>query len=321
MAKNRSPAYQRYPRDILANPDIVALNYEEYGVYERLRDYIWLEESLPNDERYLANILKIRLNKFQKIFSSIKKLFKIENGKITCPDLDEERQKQAAWRLKSSEGGKETVRRRREKVKGGSQMVQRVVEPKLNSSTSTSTSTSTTNPPPPKNENSNGNGGGKKNGVGEMGFSKFSEEERRKYAKSQTGIKDVNAYVNSLGSKRGDFDGRIEKWMADHCPNCRAYNSDRLSGDPRLPPCPKHGDENFDQWKSRIVERKKSKCRDCRSHLEYPDESPECEKHTEERFNLWIEENLKIRGLDPAQYFTVEAKSAVAEANIEFSAN
>lgn len=324
MAKSKSPAYQRYPRDILANPDIIALEYDEYGVLERLKDFTWLEESLPNDEQYLAKILKISPKKFRKVFSAIEKFFKIEDGKITCPELDEQRLKQAEWRLKSSAGGKETVRRRREKVKGGSEMVQRVVQPDVNSSTSSSISN--TPPPPFETKNSNGNGVGKKNGLGEMGGSKFSEIERRQYAKAQSEIKDVDAYVNSLRSKRGDFDGRIGKWVADNCSNCRAYNSDRHSGSPCVPPCPKHGAENFADWKIKSITRRKKECRQCRKHDEYPDESPVCDKHGDDEilnrnFQSFVASNLKERGLNSADYFAVTdiTTSAVGESEVELS--
>lgn len=264
MARSKSPAYQRYPRDILANPDIMALTFEEYGVYERFRDIIWLEEYLPNDEIYLAKIFKISPKKFRRLFSAIKKLFQIDNEKIRCPELDEERQKQAEWRLKSSEGGRKSVESRRNRVKGGSDMVQRVVEPDVNSSTSISTSTSHT-PYPSLNKNQNGNGCKEENPVCVDIGSKFSEEERRKYADSQFGIKNPAGWL--IKSESGCFDKQIEKWLKN----------------------PRTAVGFNGAWEVKTV------CDDCQRHKDYPDDIKPCWRHDPAKRTIWCEEKRKLR--------------------------
>lgn len=191
-----------------------------------------------------------------------------------------------------------------------------------NSNSNSNININSTPPNPPEAENSNGNGVRKKNGIGRVGGSKFSEEVRRQYAKSQSDIKDVDAYVNSTKSKKGDFDGRVEKWAKENCLGCNYHKNNRLN----VPPCPKHGDESFVDWKNKIIDWKKRECRDCRSYSQYPDESPKCEKHGYEEklnrnFQSLIENNLTTRGLNPADYFSSDFKTlAVDKAKLEFSA-
>lgn len=257
MAINSSPAFQHYPRDEIANPDIAALSPEEFGIYRMLINYIWLKGFLEYEERNLAKILKISPKKFRKVFSAIEKFFKIEDGKVTCPELDEQRLKQAEWRLKSSEGGKETVRRRREKVKGGSEMVQRVVQPDVNSSTSTSTSTSKKHTPLLSQiENLDDNGSETEKRVSVKNGSKFSEDERRKYIQSQ------NWSINPEGwlvkSESGCFDKQIAKWFKNPRPVVG------VNGAGKIEPC---------KW--------------CKKHNDYPDDVKPCPSHQKQQFEDW----------------------------------
>lgn len=138
---NAPPAFQFYVKDWLAQPALAALNHEEFGFLIRLICFLWLEENLIFDEKILARLMHVTPKKFQILFAPMKTFFKIEAGFLYCPQLEEERRKQANWRAKSSIGGQKSAEARR---KGGSNLVATVVQPNGNSSSSSSSSSSTT---------------------------------------------------------------------------------------------------------------------------------------------------------------------------------
>ncbi|HJR06631.1 MAG TPA: DUF1376 domain-containing protein [Pyrinomonadaceae bacterium] len=153
MNKYKAPAFQYYPRDVLMDPRVAAMTLEEFGAYWTLMSYIWLEGSLPLDEKNLARILRVTPDEFRALWPALEKLFRVKGDKITSPELDEQRLKQSEWRTKSAEGGRKSGEVRR--LKGGSQMVQgslkggsRVVEPKRKTSTASSTASSIADPHP-----------------------------------------------------------------------------------------------------------------------------------------------------------------------------
>jgi len=151
-SKSRSPAFQYYPRDTLMNPIIAVMSNEEFGAYWKLVSYIWLEEFLLYDERKLARLLGVPEKKFRKLWVAMEQLFVIDDNKITHPELDQYRQKQAEWREKSRLGGQKSVEGR---SKGGSNLVETNDEPNSNqtstlhlhtaSASSSSSTTSHTN--------------------------------------------------------------------------------------------------------------------------------------------------------------------------------
>lgn len=54
---NKSPAYQWYPKDILASARVAEMSLAEEGAYRRLLDFCWLNGSIPADERRVARIV------------------------------------------------------------------------------------------------------------------------------------------------------------------------------------------------------------------------------------------------------------------------
>jgi uncharacterized protein YdaU (DUF1376 family) len=130
MAREKSPAYQRYPKDYLNDENVVAMTLEEEGAYNRLMDYCWLEGSLPNDMRKLAAMCKnIPAKRMQAIWDAIGGCFTAHPeraDRLVHARLERERDKQAEWRLKSSEGGKRSQANR----KGGSRVVEQPLQPR-----------------------------------------------------------------------------------------------------------------------------------------------------------------------------------------------
>ena len=58
MRKDKSPAYQWYPRDYTSDALVVSMTLEQEGAYRRLLDVEWLEGALPNDPAQLWRLAK-----------------------------------------------------------------------------------------------------------------------------------------------------------------------------------------------------------------------------------------------------------------------
>jgi uncharacterized protein YdaU (DUF1376 family) len=54
---NKSPAFQWYPKDILASARVQEMSLAEEGAYRRLLDYCWLNGSVPRDEKRCARLI------------------------------------------------------------------------------------------------------------------------------------------------------------------------------------------------------------------------------------------------------------------------
>jgi uncharacterized protein YdaU (DUF1376 family) len=145
MYREKAPAYQRYPKDILANRFIAAMTHEEYGAYDRLCLHLWLEGSLPSDKRELAKILKISPKKFQSLWPAMEKVFKVEGDNIISPELEDQRLKQAEHRAKSAEGGRKSGEVRR---KGPSHLVQGPLASGSTLPTASANANANADPPP-----------------------------------------------------------------------------------------------------------------------------------------------------------------------------
>ena len=54
---NKAPAFQWYPKDILASARVQEMSLAEEGAYRRLLDYCWLNGSVPADEKRCARLI------------------------------------------------------------------------------------------------------------------------------------------------------------------------------------------------------------------------------------------------------------------------
>jgi len=142
---NKSPAFQFYPKDFLSDINVSAMNMEERGIYITLLSYCWLEGWLPNASTKLKRICGNPSN-WKESWENVRPCFYENNGKLYHKRLQKEREKQEKWREKSRLGGQISgeVRRKKgkkkRKLKGGSRVVQPIVNqsPTLQSSSSSS---------------------------------------------------------------------------------------------------------------------------------------------------------------------------------------
>jgi len=121
---NRPPAFQFYPGDWLSNANVSMMTLEEEGAYIRLLCHCWIEGYLPNDDAKLAMLSK---GASTTVLSLVRQRFQpsADDAHILINlRLVRERQKQVAWREKSSAGGRKSAQLRAKstdrKSKGGS---------------------------------------------------------------------------------------------------------------------------------------------------------------------------------------------------------
>lgn len=107
-----SPAFQFYPRDWLSSQRVQLLSLEEEGAYLRLLCHCWLHGSIPDDEALAAKLLG--KGGFNVVLTTVLSMFQpgSKPGTLTHDRLEAERRKQADWRDKSAEGGRNSAKKR-----------------------------------------------------------------------------------------------------------------------------------------------------------------------------------------------------------------
>lgn len=112
-SKPRSPAFQLYPGDFLADAKTAVMSAEEIGAYFLLLCYCWREGTLPNDMKKLATLARLPKDRFEEIWQdSLSVCFEMRDERLIHPRLEDERAKQDQWKSKSSEGGKKSAEKR-----------------------------------------------------------------------------------------------------------------------------------------------------------------------------------------------------------------
>lgn len=99
MMINNSPAFQHYPKDILADLRVQEMSLAEEGAYRRLIDFCWLNGSIPNDEKRVARIIgKGATPEMARIVMQMFVNHPTFEDELVHPVLEEERDKQASNR-------------------------------------------------------------------------------------------------------------------------------------------------------------------------------------------------------------------------------
>lgn len=140
----RSPAFQFYPADYLADEKVQLLTLEQEGAYIRAISYCWREGSIPANPDTLAFLIGKGCT--SEVARVVQGCFKggSTTDRLVHSRLEAEREKQAIWRAKSSEGGKLSgairAKRAKESILSRSKGGCNLVEPKGNSSSSSAIS-------------------------------------------------------------------------------------------------------------------------------------------------------------------------------------
>jgi uncharacterized protein YdaU (DUF1376 family) len=142
----KAPAFQLYAADYLADPRVMAMTWEQRGVYTWLLFTCWNNNGeLPADHATLARMLNISATKFEKnVWPALAPCFEISGDVYTHPHLTEQRAKHDAFRSRQAANGAKGGRPA--KGLGYSGLSQR--EAKKSSSSSSSSSSINTVPSP-----------------------------------------------------------------------------------------------------------------------------------------------------------------------------
>lgn len=113
--KPKSPAYQWYPKDILASQRVAEMPADVECWYRRALDFCWLNGSLPNDPKRCAAIIGKGCT--EEGAQHVLEMFVISRKDSTRKihdRLEIERKKQAANRKEKSKAGKKSAEKRKQ---------------------------------------------------------------------------------------------------------------------------------------------------------------------------------------------------------------
>ena len=110
----KSPAFQFYPGDYLADPKVAAMTTEAEGAYMRLLCYAWIDGGIPSDPAMLAPMCKLAPERFAAIWPMLARCWTpSEDGtRLTNPRQERERAFQAVSRERRKAAGKLAVEQR-----------------------------------------------------------------------------------------------------------------------------------------------------------------------------------------------------------------
>lgn len=119
MAQHRkAPAFQEYAAAMLANKEFRLMSFAERGLLFTLRLECWENIDLPASEENLAKYLGCDLRELNAVLTNnVKSYFEVNNGLLSCPELDDYRRHLDERKTKQSEGGKKGAAKVNKKFK------------------------------------------------------------------------------------------------------------------------------------------------------------------------------------------------------------
>jgi uncharacterized protein YdaU (DUF1376 family) len=130
----KSPAFQFYPADYLADAKVQFLTSAQEGIYIRLLCYCWREGSVPSDPKQALLSCK-RDAKLKDVADVLKTFFVPSNDatQLLNPRLEKEREKQLERRHQASEAGRISATKRQRNSNDRSTTVQRPLDSRCDS--------------------------------------------------------------------------------------------------------------------------------------------------------------------------------------------
>lgn len=113
--KEKSPAFQFYPKDLLSDPVAMSFENETLGAYLKLLCFDWMDDGIPDDDQMLCRLAGITSKDPQKTMEPIRlKYIKhpTKQNHITNKRLQKERERQATNREQKSNAGRASAQRR-----------------------------------------------------------------------------------------------------------------------------------------------------------------------------------------------------------------
>lgn len=103
----RPPAFQEYATDTLADRSFRMLSLAERGLRTTMRMECWANETIPCSPKELALFLNLNPADVQiNLTSGVLSYFEENDGNLSCPELEGQRERLMAQRAAQSTGGK-----------------------------------------------------------------------------------------------------------------------------------------------------------------------------------------------------------------------
>jgi uncharacterized protein YdaU (DUF1376 family) len=106
---SKSPAFQFYAAEFLADENVVMMSNQELGCYIKLMCYCWREGSIPADVTKIAKLCSEDGSAMAQLWLSIGTCFDtatFDADRLVHPRLEKEREKQKAFKDERSAAGK-----------------------------------------------------------------------------------------------------------------------------------------------------------------------------------------------------------------------
>lgn len=151
-SSNKSPAFQFYAAEFLADENVALMSNQEIGCYIKLICYCWREGSIPAEIVKIARLCGEDGSAMAQLWLSIRLCFDAANGspdRLVHPRLQKELEKQNLFKEERAASGKKGAEARWDKAKGKgrSAIAKPIAKPIAvdgSSSSSSSSSSSTT---------------------------------------------------------------------------------------------------------------------------------------------------------------------------------
>lgn len=111
----KSPAFQFYAAEFLADENVVLMTNQEVGCYIKLMAYCWREGSIPADTNKMARLCGEDSLAMAQLWTAISKCFVeslADDCRLVHPRLEKERSKQDEHRKERAESGKRGAEKR-----------------------------------------------------------------------------------------------------------------------------------------------------------------------------------------------------------------
>jgi uncharacterized protein YdaU (DUF1376 family) len=108
----KSPAFQFYAAEYLADENVQLMTLEEEGCYIRMLAYCWREGSIPAEHKLLSRLCK---NASEEVLTSVERRFEKHGTRLEHARLNVERKKQKKFNKKQRLAGIASGKARRKK--------------------------------------------------------------------------------------------------------------------------------------------------------------------------------------------------------------
>lgn len=119
MELNKSPAFQFYPAEFLADENVALMSNQQLGCYMKLMCYCWREGSIPSEIAKIARLCGEDHHVMAELWLAISSCFSKameDANRLIHPRLEKERIKQLEYKIERAQSGKKGAKARWDKA-------------------------------------------------------------------------------------------------------------------------------------------------------------------------------------------------------------